>query len=68
MWNYFETRKGKGEDDQDRSCVKKTIHIEESKLSTKPRIQYAQYIARWCMLVTGGKSAMRVESARKIHV
>ena len=58
MWNYFETRNGKGEDYGDRSCVKKSIHIEESKLSTKSCIQYAQSIVKWCISVMGGKLAM----------
>ena len=67
-WNYFETQNGKGEDDGDISCVKITIHIEESKLYTKPCIKYVQYIVRWCMSVMGDKLDVIVESTRKRHV
>ena len=68
MWNYFETRHGKGEHDGAGACVKTTLRREELKLSTVSTILNARSIVRWCMLVMGEASAMRVESTRKRHV
>ena len=58
MWNYFETRHGKGEHDGAGACVKTALQREELKLSTISTILNAQSIFRWCTSAMGEELAM----------
>ena len=69
IWNYFETRHGKGEHDGEGACIKTTLHRKEMKFTTISLIRDANTIVSWCSSVMG-KGARRKEdqSYQKEHV
>ena len=53
IWNYFETRHGKGEHDGAGTCIKTALRSQEMKFTTISLIRDAKTIVAWCSLVMG---------------
>ena len=69
IWNYFETRHGKGEHDGASACINIALRRKEMKLTAISLIQDAKTIVTWCSLVMGNKARRKeYQSFQKAHV
>ena len=53
IWNYFETRHGKGEHDGAGACIKTALRRKEKKFTTILLIRDAKTIVSWCSSMIG---------------
>ena len=69
IWNYFETRHGKGEHDGAGACIKTALRRKEMKFTTISLIRDAKTIVAWCSSVMGqGARRQEDQSSQKAHV
>jgi hypothetical protein len=69
IWNYFESRNGKGEHDGAGSCIKIYLRRKEMKFTTTSIIPYEKSIVEWCSSVMGeGTTTHEDQSPRKVQV
>jgi hypothetical protein len=69
IWNYFETRHGKGEHDGEGAYIKTTLCRQEMKFTNVSIIRDAKSIVEWCSSTMGEGARMQEDqSTRKAHV
>ena len=69
IWNYFETRHGKGEHDEVGACIKTALRREEMRFTTNPHIKDAESIVQWCSATMSNRTKVVERPVRNfLHV
>ena len=64
IWNYFETRHGKGEHNRVGACINTTLRREEMRFTKNPHIKDAESIVQWCSATMSNWTKVQHTSTR----